>query len=77
LYNRRILIRLVGVRLSGLVQGSPQISLFEDTGTRLELYAAMDRIRGRHGEDKVVRATTLDVHRRTRVETREFNGSLR
>ena len=61
LYNRRLLIRLVGVRLSGLVQGSPQISLFEDTGTRLELYAAMDRIRGRHGEDKIIRATTLDV----------------
>ena len=66
LYNRRMLIRLVGVRLSGLVQGSPQISLFEDTGTRLELYAAMDRIRGRHGEDKVIRATTLNAGRALR-----------
>ena len=77
LYNRRMLIRLVGVRLSGLVQGSPQISLFEDTGTRLELYAAMDRIRGRHGEDKVVRATTLDVGHRSRMETSRFNSSMK
>src|SRR5690606_6972202 len=31
LYSRRMLIRLVGVRLSGLVHGNHQISLFDDT----------------------------------------------
>ena len=59
LYTRRMLIRLVGVRLSGLVQGSPQISLFEDTGEQISLYAAIDRIRDRHGLDKVVQAAGI------------------
>lgn len=59
LYSRRMLIRLIGVRLSGLVQGSPQTSLFEDTGEQMSLYSAIDRIRDRHGLDKVVRAAGL------------------
>ena len=59
LYNRRMLIRLVGVRLSGLVHGSPQIRLFEDTGEQVSLYAAIDRLRERHGVEKVVRAAGM------------------
>ncbi|MFZ9982248.1 MAG: DNA polymerase IV [Cyclobacteriaceae bacterium] len=59
LYSRRMLIRLVGVRLSGLVRGSAQTSLFEDTGEQMSLYAAIDRIRDRHGADKVVRAAGI------------------
>ncbi|MBM3178183.1 MAG: DNA polymerase IV [Bacteroidetes bacterium] len=59
LYHRRMLIRLVGVRLSGLVHGSPQISLFEDTGEQTSLYSALDRIRQRHGLEKVIRAAGL------------------
>ena len=59
LYSRRMLIRLIGVRLSGLVQGSPQTSLFEYTGEQMSLYSAIDRIRDRHGLDKVVRAAGL------------------
>ncbi len=31
IYNRKMLIRLLGVRLSHLVQGFQQIDLFEDT----------------------------------------------
>jgi DNA polymerase-4 len=77
LWNRRLLIRLVGVRLSGLVHGSPQVSLFEDTGARLDLYAAMDRIRDRHGEEKIVRATTLNTNRRVRMETSRFNSDMK
>jgi len=49
----------VGVRLSGLVHGSPQISLFEDTGEQTSLYSALDRIRQRHGLEKVIRAAGL------------------
>jgi DNA polymerase-4 len=63
LYSRRMLIRLVGVRLSGLVRGSAQTSLFEDTGEQMSLYAAIDRIRDRHGMDKVVRAAGIDGKR--------------
>src|SRR5690606_5581554 len=40
LYNRRMLIRLVGVRLSGLVHGNHQISLFDDTQETINLYEA-------------------------------------
>lgn len=53
LYQRRQLVRLVGVKLSGLVQGNFQISLLDDTAKELDLLAAMDRIRRRFGEGAV------------------------
>jgi DNA polymerase IV len=74
LYNRRMLIRLVGVRLSGLVHGNHQISLFDDTAESINLYEAIDYIKHRHGVEKVVRATTLDVSRRVRMEMNMFKG---
>lgn len=49
LYDRRLLIRLVGVRLSALVPGNYQISLFDDSEERISLYNAMDKIRDKHG----------------------------
>ncbi|WP_026464387.1 DNA polymerase IV [Adhaeribacter aquaticus] len=59
LYNRRMLIRLLGVRLSNLVQGFQQIDLFEDTTELANLYQAMDKIRYRYGEAAVQRAVGL------------------
>lgn len=59
LYNRRLLIRLVGVRFSSLVSGNYQMSLFEDTQRTAELYKAMDRIRNKYGSRSVMRASTL------------------
>jgi len=59
LYQRRMLIRLVGLRLSELVQGAYQISLFEDTPALINLYQAMDRMRNRYGATAVQRAVTL------------------
>jgi DNA polymerase IV len=59
LYNRRLLIRLLGVRLSNLVQGCQQIDLFEDTTELTNLYQAMDRIRFRYGTKAVGRATRI------------------
>jgi DNA polymerase IV len=56
LYNRRLLVRLLGVRLSHLVQGFQQIDLFEDTMEMASLYQAMDKIRFRYGEKAVQRA---------------------
>jgi DNA polymerase-4 len=76
LYNRRMLIRLVGVRLSSLVQGSHQISLFDDTEEDINLYEAMDYIKHKHGVEKLIRATTLDVNRRIRMEMNMFNGKI-
>jgi len=77
LYNRRMLIRLVGVRLSGLVHGNHQINLFDDTAESINLYEAIDRIKHRHGVEKLIRATTLDVSRRVRMDMNMFKGNLR
>lgn len=77
LYNRRMLIRLVGVRLSGLVHGNHQISLFDDTAEGVRLYEAIDKIKHKHGSEKLVRATTIGVSRRVRMEMNMFKGNLR
>lgn len=76
LYNRRMLIRLVGVRVSNLVQGNHQINLFDDTAETINLYEAIDRIKHRHGVEKLVRATTIGVNRRIRMEMNVFNGKV-
>jgi DNA polymerase-4 len=62
LYNRRLLIRLIGVRLSDLVSGGFQMNLFEDSEEMANLYQAMDRLRNRYGNDAVKRANGLDIH---------------
>jgi len=59
LYERRLLIRLIGVRYSGLVQGGHQISLLDDTEEMCNLYQAMDHIRNRFGQDAVKRAIAM------------------
>ena len=58
LYERRQLVRLVGVRFSELVHGRPQMSLFDDTAEDERLLAAMDRIRRRFGAKAISRAST-------------------
>ena len=62
LYTRRLLIRLIGVRLSDLVSGGFQMNLFEDTEELANLYQAMDRLRNRYGNDAVKRANGLEIH---------------
>lgn len=76
LYNRRMLIRLVGVRLSNLVHGNQQISLFDDTEEGINLYEAMDFIKHKHGVEKLIRATTLGVNKRVRMEMNLFKGKI-
>lgn len=76
LYNRRMLIRLVGVRLSSLVHGSHQISLFNDTAETINLYEAIDHIKHKHGAEKLVRATTIGVSKRVRMEMNMFKGKV-
>ncbi len=56
LYNRRMLIRLVGVRFSHLVGGSQQLDLFDDKPEIARLYQTMDQIRRRYGKTAVGRA---------------------
>lgn len=59
LYQRRMLIRLIGVKLSHLVQGTPQLNLFEDTPEMVRLYQAMDKMRQRYGKQAVERAVGM------------------
>ena len=56
LYNRRMMIRLVGVRLSELVSGAPQLALFDDNLELANLYSALDKIKLRFGEKIIHRA---------------------
>jgi DNA polymerase-4 len=58
-YQRRLLIRLIGVKLSDLVGGSAQLNIFEDTPEMTSLYQAMDRMRKRYGDMAVHRAVSL------------------
>ncbi len=59
LYERRQLLRLVGLRFSALVPGSDQISLFDDTVKNQELLKQMDQIKKRFGSGAIKRASTL------------------
>ncbi len=59
LYDRRILIRLIGVRFSHLTGGTYQFRLFEDNQEMVHLYYAMDRMRNRFGQDAVKRAVAM------------------
>lgn len=55
LYQRRMRLRLIGIRFCGLVRGTYQINMFEDTEEMLSLYQAMDRMKTRYGFDAVMR----------------------
>ena len=59
LYSRRLLIRLIGVRMSHLVNGGYQINLFDDTEEMVNLYQAMDRMRLRYGDKAIKRAVGM------------------
>jgi len=61
LYQRRMLIRLVGVKLSGLVGGTHQINMFDDTEEMLNLYSAVDKIKKRYGSHAVQKAVALNL----------------
>ncbi len=62
LYQRRLLVRLIGVKFGCLVSGGHQINLFEDNDKIMNLYQAMDRIRNRYGEKAVLRAGGMGVN---------------
>ncbi len=59
LYNRRLLVRLIGVRLSHFVYGSQQIDLFTDSVSMINLYQAMDKIRNWYGKEAVYQAGAI------------------
>ncbi len=72
IYNRRLLVRLIGVRFSHMVGGAYQINLFEDTEEQMNLYQAMDKMRERYGDRSVIRAAGIDA--RTISRFNPFKG---
>ena len=56
LYDRRLLIRLLGIRFTRMVPGNYQIKLYEDTQEMINLYQSIDSIKRRYGEDSLIRA---------------------
>jgi len=78
LYQRRMLIRLIGVRLSHLVRGVQQLDMFDDTPEKVSLYMAMDRIRRRFGRDAVRRAAgvmTSSEREEKEIKRLEYNAN--
>ncbi|MEO9534392.1 MAG: DNA polymerase IV [Crocinitomicaceae bacterium] len=71
LYQRRMLVRLIGVRFSHLVEGGHQINLFEDSNI-INLYQAMDNIRERYGDRSIMRAAGMGAKSISRWNP--FNG---
>jgi DNA polymerase-4 len=71
LYNRRMLVRLIGVRFSHLVEGGHQINLFEDAEI-ISLYQAMDKIREKYGDRAIMKAVGMEA--RSIGRWNPFNG---
>jgi DNA polymerase-4 len=74
LYNKRMLIRLIGVRFSHLIQGTYQFELFNDMTEHIQLYQAMDKLRRRFGTDAVMRAAGMDY--KDHSSFNPFNGKI-
>jgi DNA polymerase-4 len=72
LYNRRMLVRLIGVRFSSLVEGHFQLNLFDESVNFAQLYQAMDRIREKFGDRSVMRAIGMEA--RTIGRWNPFSG---
>lgn len=58
LHTRRQLVRLIGIRFSGLVRGSPQLNLFDQDAKAIALLQQMDKIRQRFGKNSIQKAIT-------------------
>lgn len=56
LFQQRKMIRLIGVRFSKLVDGAPQVSLFDNYRQEIPLLKTMDEIRDRFGKYSIQRA---------------------
>jgi DNA polymerase-4 len=71
LYDRRLLVRLVGVRFSNMVQGSYQISIFDDTQEHISLYQAIDDMKKRFGSHVLMTGRSIITSK-----TKRHNGQL-
>ncbi|HOU31101.1 MAG TPA: DNA polymerase IV [Bacteroidales bacterium] len=77
LWQRRMLIRLIGVRFSHLVRGVQQLDMFDDTPEKVNLYMAMDRLRKRFGRYAVQRASgVMTVQEREEKALKRLENAL-
>lgn len=58
-YSKRMLLRLVGVKLSHLVGGHEQIGLYGPSEKIYNLYQSLDKMRSRYGVDAIKLATVM------------------
>ncbi len=63
LYTRRMRLRLVGLRFTGLVHGNHQMNLFEDTEEQMNLYQTIDYLKNRFGTGALGRASGFDFEK--------------
>jgi DNA polymerase-4 len=62
IYTKRILIRLVGVRLSNLVNGFEQIDLYSESQEQYSLCQSLDKIRKRFGPNAIKLASSMNLN---------------
>ena len=55
-FNRRLLVRLLGIRFTNLIPGTYQINSFEDSEEMIKLYQQIDSIKRRFGGGVLSRA---------------------
>lgn len=59
IYERRMLIRLIGIKFGGLISGAQQLNLFDNNEKQIKLYLSMDKIRLHYGSGAIKRASGL------------------
>lgn len=58
-YDRRMLLRLIGVKLTNLITGYYQIDIFKDSVEQIALYQSLDHIKKRYGVKSVRKAIAM------------------
>lgn len=61
LFQRRMLIRLIGIRFTNLISGTYQINLFDDTQEMIRLYQSVDSIKKQFGEKLLIRGSGFSI----------------
>jgi DNA polymerase-4 len=75
LYEKRLLIRLTGVRFSNLIPGNHQIDLFNDTQEMISLYKAIDSVKNQFGENLLIKAGGMKGRPQERKDQPSYRGS--
>ncbi|HXB93606.1 MAG TPA: DNA polymerase IV [Puia sp.] len=68
LFDRRMLIRLLGIRFTRLVPGNYQIKLYEDTPEMIRLYQSIDSVKRQFGEKALSRAVGINRYTKSKNE---------